>query len=145
MTFRELLRQALAEDAEPDPRVVARRVLMMATAEQLAEAQLVGAEYSARQLTHQAAGTWADRHETRVGPSRYLIALRERVNIDGTWKALDDCIHADLLWLAQDYRERSEALIEKAREVETLASDLGRSGCATVGEMRARSSHKVAA
>jgi hypothetical protein len=130
-SLRHLLREALARSREPDPHVVARRVASKLSRETLIGAAIWGLEAMAREqirITRYAA----------PGPSRHSIVMRERVAIGDVWMFLDDCGADELLMLASEYRERSEAMLAKAVEYESLADELQRSGCATVGDLWAR-------
>ena len=131
LSVRELLREALAKSREPDPHVVARRVALKLPRELLLEAAAWGLETMARVEVHK-------ERCSQSGPSRRSIVMRERVAVGETWMFLDDCGTAELLLLAGEYRERSKAMLTKAAEYESLAEALQRSGCATVGELRAR-------
>lgn len=138
-TLTALIDTALARSREPDPHVVARRLLTRLPDELRAELLIAGLVDRVRNRIH------LDRMhngltQRRPGPSKWSVI---RVPVLG--KFLEDCDLSDLEALAQDYRERGAALIARATEVDGLADDLRASGCATVGEMWSQADKDLAA
>jgi hypothetical protein len=144
VTAREAILRELAHSKEADPHVIARRLLPRLTADQREELLIQGLEELTKLeiiATRQAIRASEVRPR---GLSRWRVAMPERVWV-GEWKLLENCKLDDLRWLADDYRARSEQMAAKEREFRLLAEDLEVSGCATVGEMWARTGQESAA
>lgn len=142
MNLSELIRRELARSREPDPHVVGRRLLPKLTEEMRQEILVQGIAELVRREIRLAR---MDKSVGVPGPSRRSIVMRERVCVRGDWMMLEECGVDDLLAIADEYRTRSKQLAAKALEFDGLAHELKRSGCATVGEMRARTKQREAA
>jgi hypothetical protein len=148
MTLSDLIRRELAKSKEADPHVIGRRLLPRLTDDMRAEvlARGIGELVTeAIRFERMKGGSATENASHATGPSRRSVAMRERVYVGSEWKMLDECGVDDLLAIASDYRTRSEQLAARSLEFDALAQELKRSGCATVGEMRARAERRVAA
>jgi hypothetical protein len=140
---RELIRAELARSREPDPHKITRKLVMRLNDADRLSLVTAGMTALVMEEIHFSRMEAAEAAEAPApGPSRRSV-VRQRVCAAGDWKMLDDCNVADLEAIALDYRSRETQMATKAVEYEAMAERLRRSGCATVGEMLART--KVAA
>lgn len=136
-TLAELVDASLARSREPDPHVIAKRLLPKLSPAMRESILLDGLAYHVR---------WRIRVDRArdgltTGPSKWSIA--KRVPVLG--KLLEDCDLSDLEALADDYRRRADDMLARAEEVDQLADQLRTSRCRTVGEMWARTEGSLAA
>lgn len=152
--LRTRVREALTKSREPDPHVITRRLLPKLTGKDKTELVLTGLvaicteEIRFARTPYEAGKSCGDRayEPPQPGPSRWQQSMPERVNIAGKgWQLLAECGVEDLITLAGQYSERAAANAARATEYRELARLLEASGCATVGDMRAREEEEKAA
>jgi len=140
--LREVVDQALAKSKDPDPHVVARKLLLRLTPAQrdeaLQRAVLLMVQERVRELRANVEDFTPenlDHAETSVtvGASRWSIA--QRVNINGVWKFLADCTAADCFAKAAEYDESAARLTAMADHYRALAHRLQVAGVERVGDL----------
>lgn len=134
-----LIRETLAGSREPDPRVVARRLVSRIPDHHVREALGVCLPDRVREVARTCR---VDAPETpsalpagRSWRAGAASMLRQRYPVDGGWKFLGDCTAADCESIAAEYaRRKAEQAAVEAR-FRRLASELRRAGAATVADL----------
>lgn len=150
------IRAAMADSAEPDPHVLARRLLDELPESAVRNLALVGLVHrvsqemaAARQINVKAPTVEmaVPKESPKVltrGRSKWHVHVSVHVPHAGH-KLLMNCNVADLRALAESHREISERNLSRARDYEELAEELAASGASTLGEMWGCAAVEVAA
>lgn len=129
-----LIRDALDRWKEPDPHVIARRLLAKVPMEERDAIVLHGLaeRVSLAVRVQRSSGSVAE--APRAGRSwrqRYV----ERVSVAGEWKMLGDCTAEDVDWLAESRAVESVKLAAVAERFRSLAARMRAAGAATVADL----------
>jgi hypothetical protein len=65
----------------------------------------------------------------------WAAALRDRVHVSDGWKLLGDCTYEDLLFAAEERREKARQNVARAERFEWLAERLQANGVARVADL----------
>jgi hypothetical protein len=126
------IRDALERWKEPDPHVVARRLLAKIPPGERDRLVLHGLTERVTlmvRVERQSGG-----NTPRQGRSRWQ-RFAQRVNVAGEWKRLGDCTAEDVDWLAADRAEESARLAAVAQQFRMLAAQMRAAGVATVADL----------
>lgn len=127
----EIIDRALARSKEPDPHVIARKLLPRLSVVQREEALMrVLSELVAERIR---VDRQVERGTMRSGPSRWSIATR--VCVGGEWKFRSDCTADDLFALADEYAARAASMTALSDEYRALGERVLAAGVSTLGEL----------
>lgn len=131
-SLNELIRDTLGRSKEPDPHVIARRLLAKIPLSERDRLALHGlAERVSLEVRLQRIA--APSSARRAGESRWVRLRRECIR--GDWKLFADCTLEDVEWLAADRREQSARLAAVAEYFDGIAARMRAAGAATVADL----------
>lgn len=139
MDLREWVLHQLAKTQEPDPHVIARRLLARFPKEHDPEARLTAVTQLVMELRRfDRMSVSSSQTGVGMGTPRRVVTLAKARYIAGVWKAEDDCSWEDFIVKAEEYDSESEAAAAKAEECRRLAAAIQAAGVTTLGELKAR-------
>lgn len=133
----DLIRDALNRWKEPDPHVIARRLLAKVPMEERDRIVLHGLaeRVSLRLRMERSSGSFGEAAAPApAGQSRWA-RFGNRVHVDGEWKMLGDCTAEDVDWLADARAVESAKLAAVADQFRELAARMRAAGVATVADL----------
>ena len=132
---REAARDLLTCVDVDDPHDLAGELLGMLT-----RAQRQALLEHAAELVLTEANRWMRAQSAPVGRSwkagiSSADLLAQRYCVEGTWITLGQCNRTQVLWIAQDYRERAARNLAHADDMERLAAEMEQAGAETVADL----------